>query len=223
MMASDPSVRRGASWSERLYARLLLLYPPGYRRQYGPLMLQLFRDQYRDARRHSSRWASWVLWWRIAAELAETAGQEHLAAMEEALMDKQTGRLNVNAGRVMGILLAGVLIAGSLIGKVLIFEFSGNHWLALAVLLGPHLLAGLIIDRLMAARGSVFLLMALILGSTFVPLLWVADGAAWLRENPPLGGIFVVILAGYQPGRARWPLYVAAGILAAAQIAVSFF
>jgi hypothetical protein len=222
MMASDPRVRRGASLSERLYARLLLVYPPGYRRQYGPLMLQLFRDQYRDARGKGSRWASWQLWWRIASELAETAAQEHLAALEEALMDKQTGRLNVNAARTASIVVAGLLIAGSLIGRMLIFEFGGSPLLAVALLIGAHLVAGLIIDRMMAARGTAFLLMALIIGSTFVPLLWVPDGAAWLRENPPLGGIFVVILAGAQPGRARWPHYVAVGILAVAQIAVSF-
>ncbi|MGH2457863.1 MAG: hypothetical protein ACRDIY_03240, partial [Chloroflexota bacterium] len=38
------------SRAERLYARWLHLYPSEHRRAYGPLMLQAFRDSYRDAR-----------------------------------------------------------------------------------------------------------------------------------------------------------------------------
>lgn len=39
---ADPAVRA--------YAALVCLYPRGHRREYGPLMVQLFRDQVRDAR-----------------------------------------------------------------------------------------------------------------------------------------------------------------------------
>lgn len=35
---------------ERLYALWLELYPRAHRRAYGPLMLQTFKDSYRDAR-----------------------------------------------------------------------------------------------------------------------------------------------------------------------------
>jgi hypothetical protein len=123
----------------------------------------------------------------------------------------------------MGMLLASVLIAGSLIGKSLIFEFDGSMALGLAVLLGSHLLAGLIIDRVIEARGIAFGLMMLLIGATLLPLLWVPDGREWLRENPLVGGIFIIVMAGwYQTDRPRWPLYVVAAILAAAQILVSF-
>lgn len=213
--------RAGRSVSERLYARLLMLYPPRYRRAYGPLMLQLFRDQYRDARAVGGSWARWHLWWRVGAELAPTAAAEHWTEWRETLMPTETNRQT--AGRVMSVLLASVLIAGSLIGKSVIFEFGGSTSLALAVLLAAHLAGGLIIDRAIGARGTAFLLMAGLIAATLLPLLWVADGRAWLRENPLIGGVFVVILAGwYQTGRVRWPLYVAAGILAAGQILVSF-
>ncbi len=208
------------SLSERLYAQLLRLYPPGYRRRYGSLMLQLFRDQYRDARRAGGS-EHWRLWWRVGAELAYTAGAELAAEIKEAWMTKQTDTRQ--AGRVMGMLLASVLIAGSLIGKSLIFEFGGSTTLALAVLLGSHLVAGLIIDRAIGARGTAFGLMALLIGATLLPLLWVPDGREWLRENPLIGGVLIIVMAGwYQTDRPRWPLYVTAGILAAAQIAASF-
>jgi hypothetical protein len=123
----------------------------------------------------------------------------------------------------MGMLLASVLIAGSLIGKSLIFEFGGSTALALAVLLGSHLVAGLIIDRAIEARGTAFGLMALLIGATLLPLLWVPDGREWLRENPLIGGVLIIVIAGwYQADRPRWPLYVMAGLLAGAQILVSF-
>lgn len=211
----------GQSQSERLYARLLALYPARFRRQYGPLMLQLFRDQYRDARVAGQRRHLGALWWRVGAELAQTAGAEHWAEWKEAVMDRTGNRQD--AGRLMGMLLASVLIAGGLLGKVLIFEFGGSTALALTVLIGAHLAAGLLIDRLVGARGAAFLIMAGLVAATLLPLLWVPDGRAWLRENPLVGGIFVVILAGwYGTSRPRWPMLVAAGILAAAQILVSF-
>jgi hypothetical protein len=210
MTGIDREARGAPSLSERVYARLLQVYPRGYRREYGPLMLQLFRDQYRDARRLGGAWGNWQLWWRIAAELATTAGREHVTELKEALMDKHTGK-------------ASVLIGGSLIAKSVIFEAGGSTVLALAVLLSAHLVAGLLIDRLIEARGVVFMLMALLVSATLLPLLWVADGREWLRENPLMGGIFVVIVAGwYQTGRPRWPMFVVAAILAAAQILVSF-
>jgi hypothetical protein len=208
------------SQSERLYARLLHLYPPAHRRRFGPLMLQLFRDQYRDAHR-AGRHEHWRLWWRVGSELAHTAGAEYAAELKEVFMKKQTDALK--AGRMMSILLATVLIGGSLIGKSLIFEFGGSTSLALAVLLGSHLVAGLIIDRAIEARGTAFGLMVLLIAATLLPLLWVTDGREWLRENPVIGGVFVIVLAGYyQTGRARWPMVVVAVILAAAQILVSF-
>jgi hypothetical protein len=211
----------GISLSERLYAQLLRLYPPGYRRRYGPLMLQLFRDQYRDARRASARLGRWQLWWRVAAELGHTAAAEHLAECKEGLMPNEANRQS--AARVIGLLVASVLIAGSLIAKSVIFEFGGSTALALGVLLAAHLAAGLLIDWLMGTRGLAFLLMTGLIAATLLPLLWVPDGRAWLRENPLIGGIFVVIFAGwYHTGRPRWPLYVVAAILAVSQILVSF-
>ena len=211
-----------ASLSERLYEKLLRVYPPAHRRQYGPLMRQRFRDQYRDARR-AGRGQQWRLWWRVGSELAQTAGGEHWEELKEAVMAKQSGRVGNESGRAVAMVLASVLIAGSLLGKSLIYEAGGSTELALAVLLSAHLVAGLIIDRVIEARGTAFLLMLMLVGATLLPLLWVPDGREWLRENPLLGGIFVVILAGsYQAGRPRWPLFVGAAVLGAAQILVSF-
>lgn len=48
--------------SERVYRALLVLYPVDYRREYGPLMVQLFRDVSLD-KYHRRGMAGVVLWW----------------------------------------------------------------------------------------------------------------------------------------------------------------
>jgi hypothetical protein len=48
--------------SERIYRALLIFYPADYRREYGALMVQVFRDMYRDTY-HSQGWAGMAFWW----------------------------------------------------------------------------------------------------------------------------------------------------------------
>ena len=62
----------------RLYALLLLIYPRSFRREYGELMIQLFRDLMKDAMRQRGCLGSIEVWWRVAAELQATAWEQHL-------------------------------------------------------------------------------------------------------------------------------------------------
>lgn len=48
--------------SERVYCALLYAYPAEYRRDYGALMVQVYRDVARDAYRDGG-WAGIVMWW----------------------------------------------------------------------------------------------------------------------------------------------------------------
>jgi serine/threonine protein kinase len=64
--------------SDRLYRTLLIVYPAQYRREYGPLMAQVFRDLCRDVGRRGGAWGFFVLWIRTLADLAITAVAEHL-------------------------------------------------------------------------------------------------------------------------------------------------
>jgi RsiW-degrading membrane proteinase PrsW (M82 family) len=72
----DKSLRKAV----RIYQRLLWLYPPSHRREYGPQMAQLFRDQYRAAlfgdAGHRRRSAG--LWLEILLDLICSAFREHL-------------------------------------------------------------------------------------------------------------------------------------------------
>jgi len=74
---STPFVNKGPAVSERVYRLLLLAYPSDFRREYGPYMVQLFRDCCRDDVRDSSR-GLWRLWLLTLLDLVQTAPKEHL-------------------------------------------------------------------------------------------------------------------------------------------------
>jgi hypothetical protein len=69
-MASDRPVSFGA----RLYALLLYLYPPSFRREYGESMLQLFNDQRRSVR-GAGGYA--MLWWKTLRDLVLSLPAAH--------------------------------------------------------------------------------------------------------------------------------------------------
>jgi len=56
----------------------LLAYPISFRREYGPQMIQLFRDCHREVRTAPDAFGNWRLWLRTLLDLARTAPAEHL-------------------------------------------------------------------------------------------------------------------------------------------------
>jgi uncharacterized protein involved in exopolysaccharide biosynthesis len=68
--------------SQRLFERLLALYPKAHRAQYGPAMSQLFRDQCRDAWRARRTWGLVSLWLHVLPDLVETSLLEHLSTLK---------------------------------------------------------------------------------------------------------------------------------------------
>ncbi len=89
-MTSRPAFD-GLSTAEHFYRGLLWVYPAAYRREYGALMAQLFRDLCRDAYRRAGRIGVVGLWGWILAELAVTAIFEHIHTLQEGArtMSKQ--------------------------------------------------------------------------------------------------------------------------------------
>jgi len=60
----------------QIYELLLVAYPSEFRAEYGPLMVQVFRDRYRDeARKH--KLALLFYWCAVINDLAVTAVKEH--------------------------------------------------------------------------------------------------------------------------------------------------
>lgn len=81
------------AFSEWIYHLLLVLYPAEYRREYGGLMAQAFRDGQRDARiQGRTALAAW--WWRALTDAAVTIVIEHLEARKKYDMRNLFARTN---------------------------------------------------------------------------------------------------------------------------------
>ena len=88
--------------AERLYRILLSVYPAAHRREYGPLMVQLFRDLSR-ASYHQKGFRGLVrLWSHILADTAVAATVEHFCILLEG------GQLMTKKQHWMVLALAGL-------------------------------------------------------------------------------------------------------------------
>ena len=76
---------KAVALSGRLFQRLLAAYPKAHRREYGPAMAQLFRDQCRDAWRAGRGWGLTWLWLRVLPDLVKTSVVEHLSTLKERI------------------------------------------------------------------------------------------------------------------------------------------
>jgi hypothetical protein len=70
---------------------LMMLYPRNHRREYGEAMLQLFRDQCRDAQRDSA--SVFVIWRRVLLDLIFTAIHEHLSNLTDHMKTLSINKL----------------------------------------------------------------------------------------------------------------------------------
>jgi uncharacterized protein involved in exopolysaccharide biosynthesis len=76
---NTPKENRAIALSQRVYKRLLRLYPRAHREEYGTAMAQLFRDQCRDAWQAHRGWGLAWLWLHVLPDLFKTAAYERLA------------------------------------------------------------------------------------------------------------------------------------------------
>ncbi|HEX6480521.1 MAG TPA: DUF1835 domain-containing protein [Ktedonobacteraceae bacterium] len=77
--------KRILALSERLYRRLLLVYPARFRRQFGSQMTQLFLDCCRAAYEKSGAWGVVRLWLPTLADLITNAIAEHISTFIQRL------------------------------------------------------------------------------------------------------------------------------------------
>src|SRR5439155_5215851 len=77
----NPRSRPTTGGHVTVYRALLLAYPPRFRHEYEPLLLQAFRDRLRDARA-TSRGAGIALFWGgILRDLVRSATRERIDAV----------------------------------------------------------------------------------------------------------------------------------------------
>ena len=110
----------------RIYEALLRLYPRTHRREYGPLMVQLFRDQYRAAGRGvGGRPLGW--WLRTLADLFRSAFREQLTHQTNRMMNMPPGKLS--------LILFAIAVGAATLSCVI----PGRQNIALALVFGSAL------------------------------------------------------------------------------------
>ena len=98
---------------ERIYRRLLVLYPQAFRARFGDEMVQLFGDQLRDARKPGASIGGVAgTWLRTLGDLAVTVAAEH--AQEDRTMAHSLAA-PTRSTRALGILgiVGGALLAAA--------------------------------------------------------------------------------------------------------------
>jgi hypothetical protein len=135
--------------SEKIYGKLLRLYPQSHQHDYAELMAQLFRDQCRDAWRQERSVGLMKLWLRVLPDIGKTSVMEQIAAIErnqimKYLNAKNSPTILLIAGLALGLfsftpmgmyshgIFQMVIIASSLaiLTKAIIELFRpSNEWL----------------------------------------------------------------------------------------------
>lgn len=96
---------KGVTISVKIYERLLATYPADFRREYGPAMKQLFRDQCRDAWSQAQGRGLAILWLRMLPDLAKTLLVEHLINLSQ----------RAAFIRVFAVVFAGAFVASAIV------------------------------------------------------------------------------------------------------------
>src|SRR5579872_4818939 len=78
------SESKAVEYSCRIYRRLLLAYPKSHRHEYGGAILQLFRDQCRDAWAAQRTRGLIGFWLRALSDLLKTSVLEHLSNLNRS-------------------------------------------------------------------------------------------------------------------------------------------
>lgn len=109
------------SVSERVYRLLLFIYPPSYRREYHDLMAQTYRDLCRSSYRQGGMAGLVAVWFRVLADLATSAVEQHIAIWREGgyMMTKKEHALAVVAAALpLGLWLVLGLVNPRFVGRM---------------------------------------------------------------------------------------------------------
>jgi|GEM_PF-991973 len=119
--------------SEKIYARLLKLFPSGFRRSYGEDALQLFRDR---AREEIGLFPRVRLWLDLLADLAISVPREYFYAQPELVSASPRGLsvgvpsfyvLAEGSPRPGALLLGTILSLSALLTFSMLLSYGGSH------------------------------------------------------------------------------------------------
>ncbi len=116
--------RDGRSWSERLYAIVVCLYPQRHRQEYGAAMRQVFRELLRDV--ETPRWRVWLA---VLADLPGSLLPEHLANLTggDAMgLRRLLHHPVVRRGAPFGLSMGLVWTIYNVINNAVVLDVPGN-------------------------------------------------------------------------------------------------
>lgn len=146
--------------SLKIYGWLLAAYPAEFRREYGPLMAQVFRDRCREEAQGVRRIGALRLWMETLLDLVQTAPKEQLQRF----------------GKGIAIMKAAVKILLALAAYVVLFMLGGMFLSAMRAHL-PYAI-GTLLDSLIVV-GILFNLIVVLLVTT----AWLAPARAVLTAG----------------------------------------
>lgn len=198
---------------ERIYRRLLWLYPASFRARYTEPMAQLFADQLRDARGGSAPAGSLRLWVRTVGDLFTSAASEHLWKDRTVAHSATTvPSFSARALGIAGVLAGLVLIVPYLVTidetwfppRILVFNAF-----VIALVVGLHRRQAASSPRLALAAGALVILA----NAWYIGMVMLGVGDV----NPFGGALGLVWLVS---GLALWG---AAAAYGAASLAIGAF
>ncbi|HJP91397.1 MAG TPA: hypothetical protein VJ875_05550 [Pyrinomonadaceae bacterium] len=117
----------------RIYRMLLAAYPSDFRREYGPSMLQVFRDSYRDALMRQKKLATVNYWLAILCDLVVTATRQHI---------ENVGKVNSAMNNIRRDLIAVIGCAVIILVAFMLLSYGRAHEV------GSVLVFGRVLDAL---------------------------------------------------------------------------
>jgi len=105
----------------QVYRALLVIYPPSYRREYGELMVQLFRDQCSDAQREGGTLGLLRMYVRVSGDLLLSVFREHSSTLTVLMKNLGINKLSILLAGASAVLtlVAGLLAEPRLIVPLL--------------------------------------------------------------------------------------------------------
>jgi uncharacterized protein involved in exopolysaccharide biosynthesis len=119
MNHADPKV---IARSQKLFQRLLVLYPKRHRQEYGPAIAQNFHDQSLDAWRNGRGFGLMFLWVRVVPDLLKTSVLEHFVNLKNGkfmLKRLVASRFGVPLAFLVFFSLVFLLIFGACVAGVM--------------------------------------------------------------------------------------------------------
>jgi hypothetical protein len=168
------------SWHERVYGLLVALYPPGFRREYGPALRQVFREMARDR-----AVPAWRLWATVFGDVPGSMLREHIDNLrggDVSALTRIVGSPATRQGTLVGLAMGLLWTVANMVnqGVTLDARASAVFWAGcLAALVLLYALAGFAGARRTGSisEGVTTALVTWIVGSAIgVATMWLATG-----------------------------------------------